>query len=137
VSRGTAVRRSGPVTRDAPVSRGTLLQLGLLLAGLGLWAFGLSQTQRQSIGPYGLLANASPWFIVGLALLLAGALIELIRPQVRIWLFALFVIGLIVAIHTSVPILYGGTPEYAWVYKHVGVAQEFGLYKRVTDSSNI
>jgi hypothetical protein len=137
VSRGTAVRRSGPVTRDAPGSRGTLLQLGLLLAGLGLWAFGLSQTQRQSIGPYGLLANASPWFIVGLALLLAGALIELIRPQVRIWLFALFVIGLIVAIHTSVPILYGGTPEYAWVYKHVGVAQEFGLYKRVTDTSNI
>ena len=67
----------------------------------------------------------------------AGALAELIRPQPRAWLFGLFLVGLIVAIHTSVPILYGGTPEYAWVYKHIGVAQEFGLYKRVTDTSNI
>jgi hypothetical protein len=123
--------------RGTLVSRGTLLRLGLLLAGIGTWALGLSQTQRQAIGPYGLLASASPWFIVGLLLLLAGALAELIRPQPRIWLFGLFLAGLIVAIHASVPILYGGTPEYAWVYKHIGVAQEFGRYKRVTDTLNI
>jgi hypothetical protein len=114
-----------------------VLQLGLLLAGIGSWALGLSQIQRQAVGPYGLLASASLWFIVGLVVLLAGALAELIRPQPRAWLFGLFLVGLIVAIHTSVPILYGGTPEYAWVYKHIGVAQEFGLYKRVTDTSNI
>ena len=57
------------------------------------------------------------------------------RP--RTWLLGAFLVALIVAIHTTVPLLYGGTPEYAWVYKHVGVAQEFGLYHRVTDTSNI
>ena len=119
------------------MSRSLVLQLGLLLAGIGTWALGLSQIQRQAVGPYGLLASASLWFIVGLVVLLAGALAELIRPQPRAWLFGLFLVGLIVAIHTSVPIIYGGTPEYAWVYKHIGVAQQFGLYKRVTDTSNI
>ncbi len=117
--------------------RGSALALGLLPAGIGTWAFGVSQTQRSSIGLYGLLASASPWFTVGLVLLLAGALAEVVRPQPRTWLFGIFLAGLIVAIHASVPLLYGGTPEYAWVYKHIGVAQEFGLYQRVTDTSNI
>jgi len=108
-----------------------------LLAGLGAWAFGVSQIQRQAIGPYGLLANANAWFLAGLILLLAGMLAELSRSRPRSWLLGAYLVGLIVAIHTTVPLLYGGTPEYAWVYKHVGVAQEFGLYHRVTDTSNI
>ena len=126
--------------RVAPVRRVLALQLGLpglLLAGIGVWAFGVSQTQRQAIGPYGLLANADAWLLVGLALLLAGLLAELSRPQPRTWLLGAYLVGLIVAIHATVPLLYGGTPEYAWVYKHVGVAQEFGRYHRVTDTSNI
>jgi hypothetical protein len=126
--------------RVAPVRRVLALQLGLpglLLAGIGVWAFGVSQTQRQAIGPYGLLANADAWLLVGLALLLAGLLAELSRPQPRTWLLGAYLLGLIVAIHATVPLLYGGTPEYAWVYKHMGVAQEFGQYQRVTDTSNI
>jgi hypothetical protein len=122
------------------VRRVLALQLGLLIpliAGLGAWAFGVSQIHRQAIGPYGLLASANAWFIVGLALLLAGMLAELSRAGARTWLLGVYLIGLIVAIHTTVPLLYGGTPEYAWVYKHVGVAQEFGGYQRVTDTSNI
>jgi hypothetical protein len=122
------------------VRRVLALQLGLLIpliAGIGAWAFGVSQIQRQAIGPYGVLANANAWFILGLALLLGGMLAELSRPRARTWLLGAYLIGLIVAIHTTVPLLYGGTPEYAWVYRHVGVAQEFGRYQRVTDSSNI
>ena len=63
------MRRAARV-RDTPVSRGLVLQLGLLLAGIGTWALGLSQIQRQAVGPYGLLASASLWFIVGLVVLL-------------------------------------------------------------------
>jgi hypothetical protein len=122
------------------VRRVLALRLGLLIpliAGLGAWAFGVSQIDRQAIGPYGVLASANAWFFLGLALLLAGMLAELSRAGARTWLLGLYLIGLIVAIHTTVPLLYGGTPEYAWVYKHVGVAQEFGRYQRVTDTSNI
>jgi len=122
------------------VRRSLALQLGLpgvLLAGIAAWAFGVSRIQRDAIGPYGVLASANAWFVLGLALLLVGMLAELSRSRPRSWLLGAYLIGLIVAIHTTVPLLYGGTPEYAWVYKHVGVAQEFGLYHRVTDSSNI
>ena len=125
------------VLRGAPVTRILVLQPGLLLAGVGAWAFGVSQTQRQAIGPYGVLASANAWFFVGLAVLLAGMVAELSRTRPRTWLLGAFLVALIVAIHTTVPLLYGGTPEYAWVYRHVGIAQGFGLYQRVTDTSNI
>ena len=126
--------------RVAPVRRVLALQLGLLIpliAGIGAWAYGVSQIQRQAIGPYGVLAGANAWFFAGLVLLLAGLLAELSRSRARTWLLGAYLIGLIVAIHTTVPLLYGGTPEYAWVYKHIGVVQEFGRYQRVTDTSNI
>ena len=123
--------------RGAPIRGVLVLQPGLLLVGIGAWAFGVSQTQRQAIGPYGVLASANGWFFAGLAVLLAGMLAELSRTRPRTWLLGAFLIALIVAIHTTVPLLYGGTPEYAWVYKHVGVAQTFGHYHRVTDTSNI
>jgi hypothetical protein len=125
------------VLRGAPVRRALVLQPGLLLVGAGAWAFGVSQIQRQAIGPYGVLASANGWFFLGLAALLAGMVAELSRARPRTWLLGAFLIALIVAIHTTVPLLYGGTPEYAWVYKHVGVAQAFGQYHRVTDTSNI
>jgi hypothetical protein len=125
------------VLRGAPVRRVLVLQPGLLVAGVGAWAFGVSQIQRQAIGPYGVLASANAWFFLGLAALLAGMVAELSRTRPRTWLLGGFLVALIVAIHTTVPLLYGGTPEYAWVYKHVGVAQAFGQYHRVTDTSNI
>ena len=123
--------------RGAPVRRILVLQPGLLLAGVGAWAFGVSQIQRQAIGPYGVLAGANAWFFLGLAALLAGMVAEFSRTRPRTWLLGAFLVALIVAIHTTVPLLYGGTPEYAWVYKHVGVVQAFGHYHRVTDTSNI
>ena len=123
--------------RGAPVRRILALQPGLLVAGVGLWAFGVSQIQRQAIGPYGVLASANAWFFLGLAALLAGMVAELTRTRPRTWLLGAFLVALIVAIYATVPLLYGGTPEYAWVYRHIGIAQGFGLYHRVTDSSNI
>jgi hypothetical protein len=134
---GASVLRGAPVRRGAPIRGALVLQPGLLLVGIGAWAFGVSQTQRQAIGPYGVLASANGWFFVGLAVLLAGMLAELSRTRPRTWLLGAFLIALIAAIHTTVPLLYGGTPEYAWVYKHVGVAQAFGQYHRVTATSNI
>lgn len=114
------------------------LRLALLFFGVGTWAFGVSQIQRQAIGTYGLLASANAWFFIGLAALLGGALAEAgRRPRPRAWLMASYLAGLIVAIHATVPIVYGGIPEYAWVYKHIGVAQQFGLYGWVTDSADI
>ena len=56
------------------------------------------------------------------------------RRTPRGWLLTLNLVGLIVAIHATIPIIYGGTPEYAWVYKHVGIISSFSHYGRITDA---
>ena len=130
-------RGGGNVAWRTPVMRrDLLLQLALLFIGLGAWAFGVSQVRRQTVGSFGLLASANIWFFLGLAMLLVGGLLELSRSGPRTWLLGTYLAALIVAIYTTVPILYG-VPEYAWVYKHIGIAQALGRYGRVTDPSNI
>jgi len=111
-------------------------QAVLLGAGVGAYAYGVSQLRRSLIGLHGLLASANAWFTIAFVILLIGFALELRRPHPRSWLLIAFLIALIVAIHATVPILYG-TPEYAWVYKHIGVAQALGRYGRITDSSSI
>ena len=133
VARLQVLRGAGNVAWRMPVMRrDLLLQLALLFIGLGVWAFGVSQVRRQAIGSFGLLASANVWFFLGLAVLLVGGLLELSRPGPRTWLICAYLAALIVAIHASVPLLYG-TPEYAWVYKHIGVASAFGAVRPVTD----
>lgn len=128
---------AGNVAWRMPVMRwDLLLQLELLFIGLLAWAYGVSQVRRQAIGSFGLLASANVWFFVGLAVLLFGGLFELSRPGPRTWLLCTYLAALIVAIHATVPILYG-VPEYEWVYKHIGIAQALGRYGRVTDPTNI
>ena len=107
-----------------------------LVGGLALWAFGLSQMRRTSIGPYGLLASANIWFLLGLALLVGGGLIEVLRRTPRAWLLVTYLAALIVMINAAVPILYE-VPEYAWVYKHVGIIELFGHYGHIINSSDI
>jgi hypothetical protein len=125
------VLRGRQTTRQVP-----WLQLTLLCLGLASWAYGVSRMRHQTIGSYGLLESANAWFIIGFVVLLAGGLYEMSRPEPRAWLLGAYLAGLIVAIYATVPILYG-VPEYAWVYKHIGVAQALGKYGQVTDPANI
>jgi hypothetical protein len=137
VARLRVLRGAGNVAWRMPaMRRDLLLQLALLFIGLGAWAYGVSQMRRQTIGSFGLLASANVWFFLGLAVLVVGGLLELSRPEPRSWLLCTYLAALIVAIDATVPILYG-VPEYAWVYKHIGIAQALGRYGRVTDPSNI
>jgi hypothetical protein len=125
----------GPGARRKSITRWFQPQLALPLFGLGSWAYGVSHLRPTGIGVYGLLASGSVWFVVGLVLLLGGFLLEL-RREARTWLLGLQLVGLIVAIHSTVPIIFNA-PEYAWVYKHIGIASAFERYGRVTDPTNI
>ena len=130
-------RGVGSVVLRIPVIRRDFwLNLVILFMGLGAWAYGVSKFRRQTIGLFGLLASADIWFFLGLALLLGGSMLELVRARPRIWLLGTYLAALIVAIHATVPIVYG-VPEYAWVYKHIGITQALGHYGHVTDPSNI
>ena len=108
------------VAASGTVARWTQPQIPLLVLGIAAWMFGLSQLHLPHSGSYGLLAGANPWFLLGLAAPLVSLVLEL-RSGRRPWLLGAQLLALIVAIHATVPLLYGA-PEYAWVYKHIGIA---------------
>jgi hypothetical protein len=119
------------------LSRRAQAQLVLPVIGLGAWALGVSQIAPSSIGDYGLLASGNLFFILGFVAVIAGVVLELARPAPRGWLLTLDLIALIVMVQATVPIVFGGTPEYAWVYKHIGIISSFAQHGRITDPGNI
>jgi hypothetical protein len=129
--------RSVSLARRDSLIRLVQPQLALPLIGVVAWAFGVSELHPSSVGGYGLLASANVFFVLGFVALMAGFVLELGCAKPRGWLLTLDLIGLIVAIHATVPIINGGTPEYAWVYKHLGIISSFAHYGRITDPANI
>jgi len=107
----------------------------LVLLGLAAWGLSLTQVDTATRSDYGLLGMVGPLFPLGLALLCAGFVLEL-ADQRRSSVLAAGVIGLVLVIDASVPILYS-TPEYAWTYKHVGVVEFFREGQGVTDPRDI
>jgi hypothetical protein len=111
-------------------------ELALPLVGMGSWAYGVNHIDGSKIGNFGLLVSADTWFVLGLVAIVIGFVLELRRTEPRGWLLGLNLVCLIVAIHSTVPILFG-VPEYAWVYKHLGIVSAFQTYGHVTDPTNI
>jgi hypothetical protein len=129
--------RSASWPRSESVTRWISPQLALPIIGVAAWAYGVSRLGPSASGDYGLLAGANVFFVLGFGALVAGFVLELARRAPRGWLLTLDLIGLIVAVHATVPIIYGGTPDYAWVYKHLGIIGSFVHYGRITDPGNI
>jgi hypothetical protein len=128
----TAVRPAVRPVTPAPVA----LRLLPLVVGLACWGFALTRLHLDTLGTYGLLAAVDVWFYIGLALLIGGFAKELCRPERATWIPTLYVLGTVVVIYATVPLLFHA-PELAWVYKHVGVAQSLQLHGRVTEPWNI
>lgn len=126
----------GARTKWKAFAFGLAPQLALLLIGVSSWAYGVSHIRPSAIGGYGLLASANHCLVIGFALLLAGFVVELCRRAPRTLVLAIALVSLIVAIHATVPLVFGA-PEYAWVYKHLGIVAVFQQYGHVTDPTNI
>ncbi len=131
-----AVNRPVPLAASRPSLRRIQPQLVLPVLGIGSWAFGVSQIDASKIANFGLLASANIWFVLGLVALVIGFVLELRRGDPRGWLLGLHLVALIVAIQSTVAILFG-VPEYAWVYKHLGIVSTFQKYGHVIDPTNI
>ena len=113
-----------------------VLRLSPAAAGLACWVYSLDRLQVNSLGLYGVLASVDAWFFVGLALLIGGFAVELARGQRQLWVLVVYVLSIVVVIDATVPLLYH-TPEYQWVFKHIGVAQTLKVNGRVIDPNDI
>jgi hypothetical protein len=106
-----------------------------LVLGLAVWLYGLTQVHITNLGTDGLVSAAGPWLFIGAGLIVAGFALEM-SGKAAGWLMALHLVALVVVVQATVPIL-THTPEYAWVYKHIGVAESFRINGRVTSSYDI
>ena len=131
-------RRGMPFAGWTAPARGEGLWVRLipLVVGVVAWGYGVSQIHIESLSTYGLLASANVWFVIGLAALVGGGLFELLSRTPRAWLLCAYIAAVIVVIYATVPLLYK-VPEYAWVYKHIGIIQSFSTYGKITDPTNI
>ena len=120
----------------AHAGAGVWAQLLPLPAGIAAWAYGVSRVRLSAVGPYGLLSAVDVWFFLGVALVVGGFGAALAVRETRTWLLSLYLVGLVLVLHTTVPLL-TGVPEYGWVYKHVGIIETFLTYGRVVDPNNI
>ncbi len=108
----------------------------LLAAGLAAWVDGISTATVQKLPMAGLLVGPSHWIPVGFALVVVAMAAELVRGEPRnTVLFAALAVFLVM-VYAAVPIVFGA-PEYAWVYKHVGVISEFQRYGRAVNPWDI
>src|ERR1700677_3406931 len=97
-----ALRARAPISRSPGRALVAVLPLAVALAA---WAYSLTRLHLSSVGLYGLLDEADGWFFVGFAMIVVGFGTELSRRRPRAWLMTLYLIGLIVMIHATVPLL--------------------------------
>jgi hypothetical protein len=89
------------------------------------WAVSLHSIQLRSLGSLG-LAPALPvawWISLGVLVLGASILCVLTRPKG--WLIACYIAAILVVLYATLPAI-TDAPQYAWTYKHIGVARLIG-----------
>jgi hypothetical protein len=140
VSKRRQRRRKEQTREAAAASSGGIrpADAGLILLGIGIaaWIVGLTKITPATVRPSGLLLGTNLWFVAGITVVAAAFLYQILSDRTRNWALWLNLVALIFVIHGAVPIIYRA-PEYAWVYKHIGVISGFQLYGRVTDPGDI
>lgn len=107
----------------------------LLIVGLALWGFGVSQAKVTTLGSYGLIGALPIVYYAGLAVLVISAGAELARRTPSGWRLSLHAVALVVMLYGTAPLVYS-QGRYSWLYKTIGVVQyvnEHGQLNRHID----
>jgi hypothetical protein len=103
----------------------------LLVGALGLWLVALQGTELSAMAGLGLLNAFPAAFYVAVALVVGSMVLALVARELsRLAVFANF--GALILIIYGTPAVLFSEPEYAWVYKHLGVIR----YLEVHGSTN-
>lgn len=108
----------------------------LLLAGFGLWIFGLRHVATTHLGPYGLPPDLPTSFYVGLAVVIVSATCELMRARLSPWRMAAHAVILVFMLFGTAPLVYP-VGRYEWLYKTVGVVQYVNAHGQLNRNIDI
>ena len=121
--------------RESPWERAAMHTIVLTLAGVA-WALAVRAADLGRMAGLGLVNALPAWYFVAIALLLAGFVASLLRPQVPSRVLWLYAVALIVVLHGTTPLLYD-EPRYPWTFKHLGVIELIGHAGAVDRSVDI
>ncbi len=108
----------------------------LLPLAVAFWAVAVGAIDPRNMTDFGLLPALPVTFFAGLAVFVASSVVALTRPSLsapRLWLH---VVALVLMLHGIAPLVFS-RPEYAWVYKHVGVVQYIAVHGTVDGSVDL
>jgi len=107
----------------------------LLVAGLALWWWAVQNTNLAAMGGLGLVDAFPAAFYIAVALVVGSMVLALVAQRLsRAAVFAGF--GALILVIYGTPAVVFSEPEYAWVYKHLGVIrylEAHGSTNRVID----
>lgn len=101
-----------------------------------LWIVAARATDAADVGDYGLLAQLPPTYFAAVLLVVTGSVLEVLRSRLRPWLIAGHVVVLVLVMHGTIPLIVE-QPQYAWVYKHIGVTEYIRAHGTVSSGIDI
>lgn len=108
----------------------------LLIASLGLWLISVQRVDPDAMNDWGLLPALPITFFVAVSLLVVSAAWLLCSKRLGLVRLALHLVVLVLILHGSVPMIFD-TPNYPWVYKHIGVVSFISAHGGVDTSIDI
>lgn len=115
-----------PTPREARWSwaggRDGALALAAVLGGLALWAVSLRAIHVDRLGSYGLLAALPVLWFAALGLVTLGAVGALAAARPSGAVLACGGTALAIVLYATIPAV-ADMPQYAYVYKHIGVTR--------------
>ncbi len=119
-SRGSLTRRRGAVGGPRRVEPVPLVCGALLVVGLALWWWAVQSTNLSAMAGLGLINAFPAAFYVAVALVVGSMVLALVARRLsRTAVLASF--GALILVIYGTPAVLFSEPEYAWVYKHLGV----------------
>ncbi len=118
----------GPAARDG---RAPLACIVLLVAALGLWWWAVHHTDPGTMAGLGLLDAFPAAFYVAVACAVAAGVIALVAARLS-RAVVLATLGTLILVIYGTPAVVFSEPQYAWVYKHLGVIR----YLEATGNTN-
>lgn len=101
-----------------------------------LWFVACKSVNQDAIDDWGLFPALPVLFFFALALLVASIVVLLTQHRLSTVRLTLHLVALVVVLHGTVPLIFS-SPNYPWVYKHIGVTRYIGAHGRLDPTVDI
>lgn len=105
-------------------------------AALALWRLSLTHVRVSHLGSYGLPPALGPGWYAALAISVLGAAAAVSASRASGAVAGVYIVAAAIILYGTVPVL-SGPPQYAWVYKHIGVVRYLESHGRVDPAIDI